>query len=151
VRSVDPRTGVEILDREECLRLLATQEVGRVAVVDHGQPHVMPVNYVLDGDAVVFRIAAGTKLEGASRSLLAFEVDETDRARRTAWSVVVHGRAEEVTAFDAPALVERIAAVELHPWAEFDKPHVLRVAPHTITGRRVGPVESKEALSHEGP
>jgi nitroimidazol reductase NimA-like FMN-containing flavoprotein (pyridoxamine 5'-phosphate oxidase superfamily) len=149
VRSADPRTGIEMLDREECLRLLATQEVGRVAVVDHGQPHVMPVNYVLDGDAVVFRTAAGTKLAGATGSQVAFEVDETDRARRSAWSVVVHGLAQEVTAYDAPALVDRIAAIELHPWAEFDKPHVLRIAPHTITGRRVRPTD-KEALPHEG-
>ena len=33
MRTVDARAGIEWLDRDECLRLLAADEVGRLAVV----------------------------------------------------------------------------------------------------------------------
>lgn len=133
--------GIDALDREECVRLLGSQTVGRVVVVDHGAPYVVPVNYAMDGDAVVFRTAVGTKLDAASRSSVAFEVDELDVEARTGWSVVVRGVAQEVTSFDRPDLVSRMAALPLHPWVPGDKPHFIRLAPHTITGRRVQQVE----------
>jgi uncharacterized protein len=47
---------------------------------------------------VVFRTGEGTKLDAAIvGSRVAFEVDETDAAARTGWSVVVRGEAVEVT------------------------------------------------------
>jgi nitroimidazol reductase NimA-like FMN-containing flavoprotein (pyridoxamine 5'-phosphate oxidase superfamily) len=137
--TVDRATGIEVLDREECVRLLATQSVGRVVTIDHGSPHIVPVNYALDGDAVIFRTAVGTKLDAASRSAVAFEVDSLHDADHSAWSVVVHGWAQEVTAFDDPALRARIDALPIDAWADFDRPHVVRIAGHSITGRRVAP------------
>jgi len=128
---------IVLLDREECIRLLATHCVGRIAVVDHGRPHVVPVNYTMDGDAVVFRTAVGTKLDAASRSAVAFEVDDLDRETREGWSVVVHGLAQEVTPYDRPDIVRRVRSLDPVPWATGDKPHVVRIAPHTVTGRRV--------------
>ena len=139
MRIVDSRTGIETLDRETCLKLLATQEVGRVAVVDHGRPYVVPVNYALDGEAVVFRSGVGTKLDGISRSLVAFEVDELDPATRSGWSVLVQGWAQEVTPLDRPDLVERVSRLELHPWAAGNRPSIVRVTADIVTGRRVGP------------
>ena len=50
---VNLRTGLEELDRDECLRLLRSATLGRLAVVIGGQPLVFPVNFTLDGDAVV--------------------------------------------------------------------------------------------------
>lgn len=38
MKTVDARTGVEWLEREECLRLLAGDEVGRLAVDDWHTP-----------------------------------------------------------------------------------------------------------------
>jgi uncharacterized protein len=145
MRTVDPKTRIEILDREECVRLLASQEVGRVVAVNHGRPHVVPVNYILDGDAIVFRTDVGTKLDAAGRSLVAFEVDDLHRENRSGWSVVVQGWAQELTAFEDPAVVARVAALPMQAWAEFEKPHVLRIVPHTITGRRVGAEASRSA------
>ncbi len=149
---VDPQTGIEILDREQCVRLLATQSVGRVVVIDHGRPHIVPVNYALDGDAIVFRTAVGTKLDAASRSEVAFEVDSLDPINHTGWSVVVHGWAQEVTAYDDPALLARVNDLVLEAWAEFDKPYIVRVVGQTITGRRVAPrhrpPKAQEVLHH---
>lgn len=132
------RNGLEMLDREACLRPLAEEEVGRLAVVEGGAPVVFPVNFALDGEAVVFRSDGGTKLAAAERAPACFEVDWFDRGRRRGWSVVISGRLEEVTPYDGAAL-DRVRGLELDPWAAGAKPHWLRLVPGRITGRRVGP------------
>lgn len=136
---LDARTQIEIIDRAECLRLLATQEVGRIGFVNGATPEILPVNYALDGDAVVFASATGTKLWSAPRGTVSFEVDHLDAASRSGWSVVIHGVAQEITNLDSPGLVARVRALSLHPWAGGDRPHLIRIAPRTMTGRRVGP------------
>jgi len=137
MRTVDSRTGVERLAREDCVALLATQEVGRLVAVDDGRPLIFPVNYALDGDAVVFRTASGTKLWASSRAPVAFEVDEIDRGARTGWSVILHGVAQEVTAFDRADVQARVWGLPVEPWAPGEKPVFVRIAPTLITGRRV--------------
>ena len=137
MREVD-RWGAEVIYREECLRLLEEEQVGRVGVSDHGSPLVLPVNYVLDGDTVVFRTAPGTKLDAAMRSPVAFEVDEIDHTTRSGWSVVIRGVAEEVTSFSGPGVRERLESLPLQPWAPGEKAHLVRITPRSITGRRVG-------------
>src|SRR5687767_13539744 len=99
VKLEDPRTGIEMLDRDACLTLLAGDDVGRLGVVAHGTPRIFPVHYVLDGDTIVFRTAAGTKLDVGTRSPACFELDQLDRATRTGWSVLVVGLLEEVTPY----------------------------------------------------
>jgi len=137
--NVDLRTGIEIIDRDECLRLLASQSLGRLALVENGRPHLVPVNFVLDGDAVVFRTDVGTKLDASSRSVVVFEVDGIDESTRSGWSVIVHGLAHEVTRLDRVDLQQRLARLALHPWAPGEKSHVVRIVPTSITGRRVRP------------
>jgi nitroimidazol reductase NimA-like FMN-containing flavoprotein (pyridoxamine 5'-phosphate oxidase superfamily) len=138
MRLADGRTGIEVVPSQECLQLLAGEVVGRIGFVDAGRAEVLPVNYVLDGEAVVFRTAAGSKLDGATRAPVVFEVDRIDRANRSGWSVIVHGRAHEVTAFDRVELRERVAALPVDPWAPGEKQHLVRIVPGSITGRRVG-------------
>jgi len=133
----ESRNSLDRLSREECVALLGTHEVGRLVVVESGRPLIFPVNYALDGDAPVFRTGAGTKLWAASRSPVVFEVDDLDRERQTAWSVIVHGVGQEVTAFDRTDLQARVLALPVHPWADGDKPSIVRIAPRLITGRRV--------------
>ena len=43
------------LSRDECLELLGAVSVGRIAYATDDGPRVLPVNYVLEGDSVVFR------------------------------------------------------------------------------------------------
>ena len=45
------------LDRAECERLLRRGTFGRVVLVTHHGPDVVPVNYTVVGDAVVVRTA----------------------------------------------------------------------------------------------
>lgn len=127
---------VQVIDREECLRLLASDEIGRLAVVAGNTPMVLPVNYALDGESVVFRTDPGTKLEQGPRARASFEVDAFDRERRTGWSVVATGRLEEVTLYDA-ATFDRVQRLAVDPWAGGDKSHWMRLVPDRVTGRRL--------------
>jgi uncharacterized protein len=90
---------------------------GRVAFVQQadGLPVIMPVNYLMRGEAVVIRIDPNRRLGGAVRSTTAaFEIDGIDDRERTGWSVVVTGRAEEVV---DPEEVDELRQTPLLPWA----------------------------------
>jgi nitroimidazol reductase NimA-like FMN-containing flavoprotein (pyridoxamine 5'-phosphate oxidase superfamily) len=127
--------GWQELSKSECFGLLARERVGRVAFVDDLGPVVMPVNFVLDRHMVVFRTDGGTKLDAAVRgSRVAFEIDGTDEAARTGWSVVIRGEAVEVT---DPAELTRLRRLGLQPWAPGAKTHYVRVLPAVLTGRRI--------------
>jgi len=136
VTRFDARTGVEVDDLAECLELLADGVAGRVAIVEGTGPLVLPVNYALHRDQVVFRTGPGSKLDASRGRTVCFEVDAFDRETRSGWSVVVRGRLEEVTGLDRDfAELEHLA----EPWIGPEPPHVVRVVPDIITGRRVRP------------
>ena len=134
----DSHRKVELIERDECLRLLAADDIGRLAVVAGNTAVVLPVNYALDGDAVVFRTDPGTKLVHGPRARASFEIDSFDRVRHTGWSVVATGRLEEVTSYDA-ATFDRVHRLAVEPWAAGDKAYWMRLVPDRVTGRRVGP------------
>lgn len=119
------------LDRDECLRLLAEQAVGRLAVSQrHRPPLVVPVNYVLDGDRVLFRSGYGTKLRTMAGRRVSFEVDWLDPVARVGWSVLAYGRAAEIRLRDAgPVLPE--------PWVPDDKPYLVSLQVGAVSGRRI--------------
>jgi uncharacterized protein len=123
------------LTKSECFELLARERLGRIAVVDDRGPIVFPVNFVFDRHMVVLRTDDGTKLDAAIRGArAAFEIDGTDPATRTGWSVVVRGEAVEVT---DPAELARLRKLPLAPWAPGAKAHYVRILPAALTGRRI--------------
>ena len=132
---LDARTGLEQLTREQCVRLLAGDEIGRLAIVVGGTAEIFPVNYRLDGETIVFRTDPGTKLDKGPRSRATFEIDSFDRSTRTGWSVIAYGRLEEVTRFDNRTL-ERARALDVEPWAGA-KQHWMRLVPDRFSGRSV--------------
>ena len=129
-RSLDP------MPRDECLRLLADNQVGRLAVSVQGQPIIFPVNYVLDGDVVVFRSDPGTKLDGAMLARVAFEIDHVNTDLKWGWSVVVQGVGRYITdALDEAS--ERRRNLPLETWAPGEKQHWVEILDPQITGRRL--------------
>ena len=136
MKNVDARSGIEVLAADECLRLLAADVIGRLAVVVGGSPSIFPVNYVLDEESIVFRTDAGTKLDHGPRSQACFEIDSFDRDSRTGWSVVVAGRLEEVTRFQS-ATLQRVRDLPIDPWAGGEKAHWMRLVSNWVTGRRL--------------
>ena len=67
-------------------------------------------------------------------SPVAFEVDQTDEVAKSGWSVIVSGHLSSVT--DAEEL-DRLAELELHPWAPGRRDRWIKVTPTTVTGREV--------------
>lgn len=134
--------GLVELGRSECERLLASREVGRLAVVVEGSPHVVPVNYATPGGGVVvFRTAPGTVLTEASLRQVAFEVDDVDPATRSGWSVEVRGFGRDISdALDADAA--ELRQLPLVTWAPGDRQQWFKVVPSTVTGRRLVPRHS---------
>lgn len=140
--------GVHRMDRSECLALLEADDVGRLAVVQGHVPAIFPVNYVVDGEDVLFRSAPGTKVDHGDGAPAAFEIDHLDRERRTGWSVVAVGRLE-VLAPDDPARM-RLRQHPIRPWAAGDRDVVMRLAIGTITGRLVGDPGTPNAPNDPG-
>ena len=133
---VDRRTGLEALERDECVALLGRAPLGRLVVVLDGQPLAFPVNFTLDGEAIVFRSNEGTKLFAAIGCQVAFECDGTDAVYHTGWSVLATGVCEVVRNGADRARLERLP---LQPWCEGPKATWLRIQPRTISGRRIPP------------
>lgn len=100
---------------------------------------IFPVNYVIDEEqAIVVKTNAGSKLLWSQRSSVAFEIDEIDEKMKQGWSVVVRGRAEEVTPHDTDRY-ENAGMLDVQPWAEGDRSHLLRIVPNSVTGRELVP------------
>jgi hypothetical protein len=137
-RTHAPITEIAELTREECLRLLSSQEFGRLAVnMGVGPPLIRPVNYVFDQptQSVMFRSASGSKLHALLRSAAAtFEIDGVNRGSQTGWSVIIHGAASEVT---SPVDISRLDRLGLKPWAPGPKPHWVQIRARTVSGRRI--------------
>jgi len=133
--------GLDELDEKECWRLLATQQLGRIAVVVGHYPLVFPVNYALDGEAIMFRTATGTKLHAIHSSNVTFEVDEIDVVHRGGWSVLVRGTANEMGPRQYPLSTDGVEAAGASPWAPGERSHLVRIVSYQITGRRIRPEE----------
>jgi nitroimidazol reductase NimA-like FMN-containing flavoprotein (pyridoxamine 5'-phosphate oxidase superfamily) len=133
------------LSTDECDRLLRFGVVGRVAVTTPKGPHIVPVNYSVVDDMVVFRTTpysvVGTYGMNAQ---MAFEVDHVDYDYWTGWSVLARGRGEPIA--DA-AEVQRINHVwPPHPWASGQRNLYLALRWTELTGRRLGPPVSDRDL-----
>lgn len=125
---------IEALGVDQCLELLHTQSLGRLAYVVDGRPRILPLNYGVHQGSVLFRIGYGEVLDAIHQRAVAFEVDDTHPDARTGWSVVVHGIAEEIWRTDD---LEAARELNLQPWAPGARDHYVRILSSAITGRRV--------------
>ena len=130
------RNGLETIEEAECLRLLESAAVGRLALSVRALPVVLPVNFALMSDGILIRTGAGTKLDQAcDRAVVAFEVDGFDPIAKVGWSVLVQGTASVLT---APAELHEAAQVGLAPWGNPRADSYVKIALDLVTGRRLG-------------
>jgi nitroimidazol reductase NimA-like FMN-containing flavoprotein (pyridoxamine 5'-phosphate oxidase superfamily) len=135
--------GLEILHLADCFRLLGSASVGRIAFLAGGEVAILPVNFGVDGQDVVFRTGVGSKLASLEVGhYVEFEADAYDAAAHTGWSVVVSGLAEVIT---SNAECSRLDTLGLRPWggAAADRTWV-RIRPASITGRHIVEAETWE-------
>src|SRR5437016_403996 len=127
------QSGLEILDRDECLALLATARVGRIVFTARGLPAVQPVKFVCRREALWFPAHAHTDLFGAAQEdVVAFEADGFAADLATGWWVSVLGRAGAAQECDLPR----------HPDLSWHGPAVgklrwVRIPIEVVSGRRV--------------
>lgn len=117
---------------DEALALLRTASIGRLVYTAQGEPRVLPLNYVVHQGAVVFRTSYGHLLDHIHLSEVLFEADEADPETQTGWSVIVHGRAEEIWRSDD---LDVVRGLPLRPWAPGVRDHFVRIVSTRITGR----------------
>lgn len=131
----DPVDQLEVLSEQQCLNLLASNNLGRIAFAVGDRIEIFPVNYATDGAIVVFRTAPGTKLDKVAESRVAFEVDEWNEEHLVGWSVVVKGVAQEVTAGTNP-FEATLRTRSVWPLAPGAYEHWIAIYPSEISGRR---------------
>jgi nitroimidazol reductase NimA-like FMN-containing flavoprotein (pyridoxamine 5'-phosphate oxidase superfamily) len=131
------RNGLEVLDRDECLRMLSGATLGRVGLTSGALPTVLPVNFFLDGERILILTGRGSKLEAATQNaVVAFEVDDFDPVYHSGWSVVVTGTAHAIT---DPAELETLRRMPLARWAPWNNGRVVAIETEIMSGRRISP------------
>lgn len=127
---------VEVLSTSECVRLLRSGVVGRVAVSTPDGPHVVPVNHAVVGRSIVFRTAPSSVLvTGGIGSVIGFEIDHVDYTRHLGWSVLARGPASILSAAEVTAAEHEWAP---RPWAGGERPTYVGLCWTRLSGRRLG-------------
>ena len=130
------QAGLEILHLGDCFGLLESVPVGRIGFLAGGEVVILPVNFLVDGQDVLFRTGAGSKLSAVEVGrYVGFEADCYDQPTGTGWSVVVNGLAEIVDDEEEGA---RLDALGLSSWGGEASGRVwVRIRPSSVTGRRI--------------
>ena len=135
------RNGLEVLDRDECLRLLALATIGRIGFTSGALPTVLPMNFHLNRDRILVRTGRGSKLDAAlQNAVVAFEADDFDPIYHSGWSVAVTGVATEVS---DPTELDAAYQMPIARWAPVGDEAVLAISTEIVSGRRI----TAEALS----
>jgi|ERR671911_717749 nitroimidazol reductase NimA-like FMN-containing flavoprotein (pyridoxamine 5'-phosphate oxidase superfamily) len=122
------------LDADECRALLSEHNFGRVGFVSDDVPVILPVNYVLDGNTIVFRTDPGLKLAEVPMRHVAFEIDAANGSDM--WSVLIQGFAREIT--DALGTrYESYRELAIPVQAPGNKDYWVAVEIERISGRRI--------------
>ena len=120
----------EPLTRAECLELLATRALGRVAYSRRALPAITTVAYEVVGDTVVLRVEADSSdLPSLRDAVVAFQADHAGVDHRRGWSVSCVGQARPVTDQHQVALLEAAAGCAHGEYA------FLRLDPDLLEGR----------------
>ena len=126
--------GIEVLDADECLRLLREGGVGCLGLPSVGAPELRPVNFVVDGRSIVIRTGEGQILDAGRRGLPAsFQIHEIDPLEHTGWSVDVSGKLSQLETN------EHSLSLHLRPWASGRKDRFVKLFLSHVSGRRIPP------------
>jgi uncharacterized protein len=119
------------LSQEECWAALCAEEFGRLAYLLGDEVNLVPLNYTVDGDTLLFRTAEGSKLLGiVMHPDVVFEIDTYDED--SAQSVIVRGKARLLEEDEA----HRADTTPLRPWLPTLKYNVVEIEPVATTGRK---------------
>lgn len=123
---------LEGMSRAECLAMLATGSVGRLAYQAANQLMVVPVTFSLYDDLIVFRTAEDSAIAQYALEPVAFEVDRIDEGMHEGWSVLVNGTVRPATDEEATRVHDLV-----EPWAGGNRDTCMLIEPAQISGRRL--------------
>jgi len=121
----------------ECFELLEPGGIGRVGFTSADGIMMLPVNFALTEKTIIFRTAPDTLLALYSAAQVSFEADRLDEALHAGWSVLVQGRAHQVT--DEREVKRLQNRTHLQPWAAGARDVYVRITPTRISGRHIQP------------
>ena len=129
------------LDEAECMQLISAGGVGRIGYTGRFGPTILPVNFALYEQTIVFRTGQHSPMGEDLRTgiadaeyKVAFEIDELSPATREGWSILIQGSAHHV---DSEAELAAVRQSGVQAWAGGEKELFIRVVPGRITGRRI--------------
>src|SRR6516225_4921009 len=125
------------LSPAECFDLLEPGGIGRVGFTSADGIMMLPVNFAVTAKTIIFRTAPDTLLAVYSDARVSFEADRLDEALHAGWSVLVQGRAHQVT--DEREVQHLQDRTNLQPWAVGARDVYVRITPTRISGRRIQP------------
>lgn len=132
---------LETLTAAECREHVAAGGIGRFLFVEPGRgPVAIPVNYIMDGDDVVFRSGRQTSIANVlgqdppGDQQVSFDVDHLDEALAEGWSVLLTGTAHLIT---DPEELSHAAALRIRPWPGGERDVFVRMSVSQVTGRRI--------------
>jgi nitroimidazol reductase NimA-like FMN-containing flavoprotein (pyridoxamine 5'-phosphate oxidase superfamily) len=126
----------EPIGRQQCLDLIESHHLGRVAWQAADLPQILPITYAMLQRSIYFRtLPDGILAELAQPTSVALEVDELDQQTRTGWCIVLHGHSSAVREPDE--LADLWASDSLVPWASGNRTLFIRIRPDRIDGRIV--------------
>ena len=129
------RNGLEVLERAECLQLLATSKIGRLAYSRGGTLAVIPVNVACADDRMLFRLGTGAALAAVyDKQLLTLEVDAIDLDTWCGWSINIVGAPEEI-----PAALAGTVGQGLRSWLRPESTRLFSLRTDHLEGRRLAP------------
>jgi len=79
------------IDRRECIDLLETAAVGRLAITVNALPTILPVAIEMRETNVVLRFLLGSRIPVRSNQVVALEAGNFEDADGGPWTVVVQG------------------------------------------------------------
>lgn len=132
---VDSPNIIDPLDEHGCVEHLHSASLGRIAFRSGDEIEIFPVNYACDGPIVIYRTASESRLAGAPKDHVAFEVDGWDPHVRVGWSVVLKGILLDVTAGNDP-FSKSLREHKVVPLAPGRRERWMAVYPSSVTGRR---------------
>jgi hypothetical protein len=127
-----PRPVLQVLSSDECERHLGAGGVGRIVFTTGQGPVAIPVNFVWDGGAIVFRTDQAMARIIVGGGVVAFEADHIDESMSEGWSVLVRGDARLV---EDPEERQRLVSLHIEPWAGGARHSLIEITPFELTGR----------------
>ena len=110
---------LEVLDEDECRRLLEKTSIGRLGFTDGALPAILPVSYAVHDGHVLVAARRGNPITRALRgAVVAFEIDAWSGEDRTGWSATVVGPSRVITTPDEVQRLEDLQLTNRPPTAD---------------------------------